>query len=140
MCFQKAIAADPKFAPPLEQLAALSVQQEDWPSSAANTLRYLQLDPEGTPRIWYLSALANFQLGRINAAEYSAKMLMSVDPLHNIRNGEQLLAAILARKADYAGALAHLRNCLTYTPEGPDAKMLKEQIAQLERLSTPTKN
>lgn len=140
MCFEKALAADPNFSPPLEQLAALSIQQEDWQSAAENTLRYLQLDPGGTARVWYYSALANFQSGKLNAAEYSAQKLVSADPLHNIRNGEQVLAAILARRADYAGALEHLRNCLTYTPDGPDAKMLKEQIVQLERRVPAAKN
>ena len=135
-CFQRAAAADPKFAPPLEQLASLAVQQEDWQSAVNATRRYFQLDPNGTPHVWYFSALANYQLGAIGTAEASARRLMSEDPLHNIRNGEQLLAAILARKADYAGALAHLRNCLTYIPEGPDANMLKSQITQLERRVT----
>jgi tetratricopeptide (TPR) repeat protein len=137
ICFEKAFAADPKFTPPLEELAFLSIQQEDWQGAAEKTKHFLQLDPDGTMRVWYFNALANFQLGRIREAESSAKKLLSVDPLHNIRNGEQLLAAILARKADYAGALAHLRNCLTYIPEGPDANLLKQQIAQLERRVRP---
>ena len=139
-CFEKAAAADPNFAPPLEQLASLAVQQEDWQSAVNLTRRYLLLDPDGTPRVWYFNALANYQLGAVDAAETSAKTLMSEDPLHNIRNGEQLLAAILARKADYAGALAHLRNCLTYIPEGPDAKLLKSQIAQLQRRLTASQH
>jgi predicted Zn-dependent protease len=139
-CFEKAFAADPKFTPPLEELAFLSIQQEDWQGALEKTRQFLQLDPDGTMRVWYFNALANFQLGRITEAESSAKRLASADPLHNIRNGEQLLAAILARKADYAGALSHLRNCLTYTPEGPDANLLKQQIAQLERrVKTPAR-
>ncbi len=139
-CFEKAFVADPKFTPPLEDLAFLSIQQEDWQGALEKTKQFLQLDPNGTMRVWYFNALANFQLGRIAEAESSAKRLVSVDPLHNVRNGEQLLAAILARKADYAGALSHLRNCLTYTPEGPDANLLKEQITQLERrVKTPAR-
>jgi hypothetical protein len=137
ICFGKALAADPKFTPPIEELAFLSIQQEDWQGAVEKTRHFLQLDPDGTMRVWYFNALANFQLGRIREAESSAKKLLSADPLHNIRNGEQLLAAILARKADYAGALAHLRNCLTYIPEGPDANLLKQQIAQLERRVRP---
>jgi tetratricopeptide (TPR) repeat protein len=136
-CFEKAIAADPKFLPPFEQLAALAAQQEDWQGVVSNTNRSLELNPDGGMRIWYFDALANFQLGKIDAAEGSAKRLMVADPLHNIRNGEQLYAAILARKADYAGALAHLRNCLTYIPDGPDANLLKQQIAQLQRHVSP---
>ncbi len=137
LCFEKAVAADPKFTPPLEELAFLSIQQEDWQGAVEKTRHFLQLDHDGTMRVWYFNALANFQLGRLSEAESSAKRLLSADPLHNIRNGEQLLAAILARRADYAGALAHLRNCLTYTPEGPDSTLLKQQIAQLQRRVTP---
>jgi len=58
---------------------------------------------------------------------------LDIDPRHSVPNIEQLLAVILARKADYAGALQHLKNCLSYTPSGPGADLLKQQIAQLER-------
>lgn len=138
-CFEKAAAADPNFVPPYEQLAALAAQQGDWPGVIENTNHFLQLDSTGSMAVWYYSALANLQLGRLDSAQASAEKLMKEDPLHNIRNGEQLLAAILARKADYPGALAHLKNCLTYIPEGPDASLLKDEIAQLQKkVSTPS--
>jgi hypothetical protein len=136
-CFEKAAAADPKFVLPYEQLAALAAQGEDWQGVLDNTSHFLDLDPSGNMRVWYYTALADFQLTQLNAAEIAGRKMLAMDPLHNIRNGEQLFAAILARKADYAGALAHLRNCLTYTPEGPDADLLKQQIATIERHVTP---
>lgn len=131
-CFDKALAADPTFVLPHELLASLAIQNEDWLGALDQTGRSLQLDPGGSMRIWYYRALANYQLGNIDAAQASAVKSLAMDPLHNVRNTEQLLAAILARKTDYAGALAHLRNCLTYIPEGPNANLLKEQIEQLE--------
>lgn len=131
--YEKAVQADPVFVLPYDRLAALDVQQEDWQSAASDTLKSLQLDPNGSARIWYFSALSNYQLGRLKAAQYSGEKLMSADPLHNIKNGEQLLAAILARQADFTGAVEHLRNVLTYTPDGPDADMIKQQISQLEK-------
>jgi tetratricopeptide (TPR) repeat protein len=134
-CYEKAVTADPTFVLPYEQLAALDVQQEDWQQASADTLKSLQLDPAGTARVWYFSALANYQLSRLKAAQYSGEKLLVADPLHNIKNGEQLLAAILARQSNFAGALQHLRNSLTYTPAGPDADMLKQQIAQIEKLA-----
>jgi len=133
LCLRKAVAADPAFVPPHEQLAGLAVQQQDWPGALASVGHYLQLDPKGTIHIWYYSALSNLQLGNTAAAESSANKLLAMDPLHNIRNGEQLLAVILARRAEYADALAHLRHCLSYVPEGPDAEMIRAQIAQLEQ-------
>jgi hypothetical protein len=57
-----------------------------------------------------------------------------MDPQHLAPNDEQLLAVILAGHGDYATALDHLRNCLTYTPAGPNADLIKQQIAQLEKL------
>jgi hypothetical protein len=131
-CLERAATADPKFVLPYESLAGLAEQNEDWQGVLENTTHSLQLDPSGSIRIWYYNSLANYETGHLGAAEVSAKNLLAMDPLHNIRNGEQLLAAILARKADYKGALAHLRNCLTYISEGPDMELLKQQIAQLE--------
>ncbi|SPE25538.1 exported hypothetical protein [Acidobacteriia bacterium SbA2] len=133
ICMEKAIAADQTFVRPYGQLAALAARGEDWQGVLENTSRSLQLEPQGTIWIWYYEALANFQLGKVDAAETSAKKLVATDPLHNIRGGEQLLAAILAWKADYAGALAHLRSCLTYIQDQSDQVLLKQEIAQLER-------
>jgi hypothetical protein len=138
-CLRKAAAADPTFVSPHEQLAGLAVQQEDWPGALASVGHYLQLNPTGTIHIWYYSALSNLQLAHIAAAEDSAIKLLAMDPLHNIRNGEQMLAVILARRANYADALAHLRHCLSYVPEGPDSEMIRAQIAQLEKRITKPK-
>ena len=55
-----------------------------------------------------------------------------MDPLHMQNNTEQLLAVILSQKGDNAGALQHLRNCLTYFPPGPNLELVKQQIAELE--------
>jgi hypothetical protein len=57
-----------------------------------------------------------------------------MDPLHTQPNTEQLLAVIQAARGDYTDALQHLRSCLTYIPAGPNADIIKQQIAQLEPL------
>ena len=43
-----------------------------------------------------------------------------------------LLAVILANKQDLPGALEHLRTAIKYMPPGPNADLVKKQIAQLE--------
>jgi len=131
--FAKALAADPKFILPYEQLAALAAKEEKWEETLNETSHGLQLDPAGTPQLWYYDALAKFQLGKTDAARVSAEKALAIDPRHSVPNAEQLLAVVLARKADYAGALAHLKNCLTYTANGPGADLIKQQIAQLEQ-------
>src|ERR1700722_13596998 len=137
--FARAAAADPQFVLPYEQLAALAAQAGKWQEVIDNTNRALQLDPAGTAQIWYLDGLANFQLGKFNKSEASAQKSLAMDPSHTIPNTEQMLAVILAGKGDYNGALAHLRNCLTYLPRGPNTDLLKQQISQLERKVTATR-
>jgi tetratricopeptide (TPR) repeat protein len=131
--FSKAIAADPKFILPYEQLAGLAVQEEKWQEALDNSSHALQLDAAGTPLIWYYDALAKFQLGKTDDALVSAQKAVEIDPRHSVPNAEQLLAVVLARKADYAGALLHLKSCLSYTPSGAGADLIKQQIAQLEQ-------
>jgi tetratricopeptide (TPR) repeat protein len=137
--FSRALAADPNFVLPYEQLAALNVQSKEWHKAVDNTSQALKLDPMGTPQLWYYDALAKFQLGKTDEALESATRSLAIDPRHSVLNTEQLLAVILARKADYVGALLHLNNCLAYLPPGPQADLVKQQIAQLEPKVTPTK-
>jgi tetratricopeptide (TPR) repeat protein len=137
--FSKALAADPKYVLPYEQLAALAAQTEKWQETLDNTSQALQLDPVGTPQLWYYDALAKFQLGKTDEANVSAAKSLAIDPRHSVLNTEQLLAVILARKADYVGAILHLNNCLSYMPPGPQADLVKQQIAQLEPKVSPSK-
>jgi Tfp pilus assembly protein PilF len=131
--FSKALAADPKFVLPYEQLAALAAQSGNWQEVLDNTSHVAQLYPQGTAQSWYFNALANFQTGKPDIAEASAVKSLALDPRHSILNTEQLLAVILAKKGDFAGALEHLQSCLKYMPAGPNADLLKQQIAQLQR-------
>jgi len=137
--FSKALAADPKFVLPYEQLAALAATNGNWREVLDNTNHVAQLYPQGTAESWYLNALANFQLGKPGLAEASALKSLALDPRHSVMNTEQLLAVIEARKGDFKGALDHLRSSLTYIPPGPNADMLKQQIAQLEKRVTAQK-
>ncbi|MGO9085162.1 MAG: tetratricopeptide repeat protein [Terriglobales bacterium] len=134
--FSKALAADPAFVLPYEQLAALAAQTGNWKEVLDNTNHMAQLYHEGTAESWYLNAMANYQLGKPDVALASALKSLALDPRHSVLNTEQLLAVLLARKGDFAGALEHLRSSLKYVPPGPNSDLLKQQIAQLERRVT----
>jgi hypothetical protein len=41
---------------------------------------------------------------------------------------------MLAARGQYKDALDHLRRCLTYMAPGPNADMIKQQVAQLEKI------
>lgn len=132
--YSKAAAADPKFDLPHQHLATLAALSGKWPELVEQTTIELQLNPRGTVDIWYYNALGNFRLQKPDIAEASANKSLAMDPLHTQPNTEQLLAVILAQKQDFAGALQHLRNCLTYFQPGPNLDLVKQQIAQIEPL------
>jgi Tetratricopeptide repeat len=137
--FTKAAAADTSFVSPYEQLAAMAIQGGKWKEALENTSHILQIEPAGTPQIWYFDALAKVQLGQVDAARTSALKALSMDPLHQVTSTEQLLGVIFTLKKDYPTALEHLRSCLTYLPPGPKADTVKRQIAQVEHLETTAK-
>jgi tetratricopeptide (TPR) repeat protein len=136
--YEKAAAADPSYISPYEPIAELSALQKNWQAVTDATNQALKLNPAGTPRIWYFNAVGNLNLGNRSQAETSAETSLSMDPSHRAPNTEQLLAVMLAGRGEYAGALEHLRHCLTYMPPGPNVDVVKHQIAQLEKVAPPT--
>jgi tetratricopeptide (TPR) repeat protein len=130
--YSKAAAADPKFVPPYEHMAIIAGATQKWQDVVDATKKSLELDPRGDIQVWYYNALGNLQLKNVDEAQKSATKSLAMDPLHQQPNTEQLLAVILANKQDYAGALEHLKNCLTYFPPGPNLDLVKQQIAQIE--------
>jgi tetratricopeptide (TPR) repeat protein len=135
--YEKAAAADPNYIPPYEPIAELSALQKNWQAVTDATNQALKLNPAGTPQIWYFNAVGNLNLGNRAQAETSAETSLSMDPSHRAPNTEQLLAVIMAGRGEYAGALEHLRHCLTYMPPGPNVDVVKQQIAQLEKVVPP---
>jgi hypothetical protein len=135
--YEKAAAADPSYIPPYEPIAELSALQKNWQAVVDATNQALKLDPAGTPQIWYFNAVGNLNLGNRKQAETSAETSLSMDPSHRAPNTEQLLAVILAGRGEYSGALEHLRHCLTYMPPGPNLDVVRQQIAQLEKVVPP---
>ena len=86
----------------------------------------------------YFNALGNFNIGDKELAETAALNALSLDPGHKAApKTEQLLAVIQAGRGKYSDALGHLRNCLTYLAPGPEADLVKKQVAQLEKVVPP---
>lgn len=140
--FEKAIAADPQFIRPYEQIVVLDSQQAKWKDVLADAGQALKIDPHGTAQIWYAYAegiLKAYLSGalpdsKLKIAETSATNAMHLDPQHSVPGTEQLLALILAQEKNYTAAIDHLKNCLTYVPRGENADLVKQQIAKMEQL------
>jgi len=130
---KKAVADDPRFISPYEHIAEVAATQKQWQDVLNATTQALKLDPAGTPQLWYYDAVGRYNTGDADGAEASARKSLAMDPQHVAPNTEQLLAVILASKGELAEALQHLKNSLTYIKPGPNADLIKQQIAQLEK-------
>jgi tetratricopeptide (TPR) repeat protein len=135
--YAKAVAADSKLVGPYEQLVQLAVDTANWRELADASQRLLDLDPEGHPTAYFYNAVANLNLNRIDLAEKDAWAGEKLDSQHRYPKREQVLAMILAKKRDYAGAAEHMRVYLQYAPDAEDAARMREQLAEYERLIEP---
>jgi tetratricopeptide (TPR) repeat protein len=133
--YAHAVAADAKFVSPYLQLAELEAKAERWAELAETTGKLLKLDAVDYPMAYFYHATANLNLGRIDVAEKSARAGEKMDTPHRYPRLEQVLATILARKKDYAGAAAHLRKYLLLAPDAEDAARMKKELGEMERLS-----
>jgi len=133
--FASALAADGKFVSPYLNLAELEAKAQNWAALADTTTKLLKLDAVDYPMAYFYNAAANLNLGQIDEAEKSARAAEKLGTQHQYPRLELVLAPILARKKDYAGAAAHLRSYLALAPDAPDAARITKQLAELHRLS-----
>jgi tetratricopeptide (TPR) repeat protein len=133
--FGNSLAADPKFISPYPPLIELTSSAENWAELADLSSQLIKLDPVDYPAAFLYHASACLHLGQIETAETSARAGEKLDSQHRYPKIEQVLAMVLARKKDYAGAVEHLRSYLLLAPDAEDAKRMKIKLAELERLS-----
>ncbi len=133
--YAKALAADARFMGPYEQLARLALDAGNWRELADTTDRLIKLDPVDHPAAYLYNAMANLSLKRFDAAEKSAWAAEKLDTQHRYPKREEVLAAILAAKRNYAGAAEHLRIYLQIAPDADDAQPIRSQLAEYQRLA-----
>lgn len=130
--YGQAVVADAKFIPPYERLAWIALRETKWQEMADDTNTILRLDPIDYPDAYYLSGVANLQLGNLDAAEKSAREAVERDKSHRNARAPYVLGLILAQKHDYAGAVPLLRAFLEQNPDVQDAPNVRQQLASIE--------
>ncbi len=131
--FRKAMEADPKVVTPYMELGLLAAKDANWQESCKYLDRAVELDPVDFPQAWYADAVANFNLGRYEAAEKGARAAVKLDPRHVNPRSSYLLALVLIEKPDYAGAAAELATYIKLAPNAPDAREAAAKLAELEK-------
>lgn len=133
LAYESAIEADPKFTSPYLPLAAISFEEQKWYEVEATTARLLQLDPDSFPLGYLYNAIANLNLGALDAAETSVRESIRRTAAHDLPAGEHILGLILMNKNDYAGAVQHFRNYLEKAPNALDADSVRKRLSEIQQ-------
>ena len=133
--YAKALAVDPKFISPYFGLAAIAVIENKWTDAAQLTDKLIQLNSVAYPMAYFFNAAANLNLGKLDAAELSARTFQQVDRAHTRPDIALLLANILTGKHQYAEAAQLYRDYLAVKPDAPNVEALKKEAQRLEGLS-----
>jgi TolA-binding protein len=131
--FDEAMKADPKFISPYENLAQLAAHDKKWDEVADITDKMIRLNPVDFPNAYFMNAVANLNLQRLDAAEKSASYLVSKDASHKMVRANYVLGLVLAQKQDWNGAATQLRSYIEHAPPGTDLEIPKKQLAQVEQ-------
>jgi tetratricopeptide (TPR) repeat protein len=132
--YKFAIEADARYIWPYDRLAMLAVSEQKWPDVAGNTERIIHLNPYDFPSAYYYNAMANLELGQLDAAEKSGREALKMDPQHGPKMG-YLLGLVLAQKHVFGESAELLRGFLNTLPKGPDADIVQKQLNTVENLA-----
>jgi tetratricopeptide (TPR) repeat protein len=136
--YKKALAADSQFVNPLYGLALIAAQRKKWQDVADYSAQAINLNAFAFPSAYFFNAAANYNVGKFDVAEESArKYKAGGDKKHP--EVSLLLGSILARKEDYSGAAQQLRDYLAAVPMAPNAAELQTKISQYDQLSLAKK-
>ncbi len=79
VAYGKALAEDSKFAKPYLQLAGIAARERNWQELLDTTSRLVEIDPANYPGMFFLNAVAQYNLRNFEAAETSAREALKLD-------------------------------------------------------------
>jgi tetratricopeptide (TPR) repeat protein len=129
--YAKSIEADSKFVNPYERLYVLSIHEMKWSEAAATTDRVIRLNSYDFPWAYYYNAVANLELGKLDAAEKSAREFLASGGFQNPKI-YYVLGSILAKKQDAKGAAECLRIYLK-SDQVTDRVKVTQLLANVEK-------
>jgi tetratricopeptide (TPR) repeat protein len=129
----EAIKIDPKYISPYGQLALLSAVQNKWDDVVVYSSQVMKLNPDVTPDVYFYSAVAHYNLQKLDIAKDHARRASKLDTQHRNPRINHLLGVILAQTQEYKEAAENLKLYLKLTPSAPDAAAVNEMLAEISK-------
>ena len=133
--YHAALEADKRYVNPYLQLSMIAARESNWQDLADTTTHVVKLDPVDYPHAWFLNSVANYNLKKFDEAEKSAREAQKLDTQHRNPKIAQVLGLALIEKHDYPGAAEQLRAYLQFAPSAPDAAQVRNQLAELDKVT-----
>jgi tetratricopeptide (TPR) repeat protein len=137
--YEKALQLDPQYVNPMFGLALVAVVEKNWQEAAQLTAQVMSANRFAFPAAAFYNAAANYNLGKYDLAEDSARKFKAADTAHTHPDVSLLLSNLLSRKQDFAGAAQQIREYLELVPNAVEAAQLMEQARALEQQSLAKK-
>jgi tetratricopeptide (TPR) repeat protein len=128
----QASGVDSSYVPAYLCLADVAAQLNEWHQTLDLADRALTLDPVQNVYGNFYSAMAQFHLSNLPAAERNALETIDADHLHRVPQAHLLLAQIYGAKHDFYGASVQLRAYLKVAPSSTDSAVVRKSLAELE--------
>ncbi len=136
--FEQSIASDAKYISPYAQLAVIELRASRWKSAAEVTDQLMHLNPQ-MGQAHYFNAIANYNLGKMDVAEKSARSAIKTDEDGKNPEAHRLLGSILARRGEFPEAAERFRSFLQLMPNSSSAEQLRKQLTEWEGLGVIVK-
>jgi tetratricopeptide (TPR) repeat protein len=133
--YNHAVTCDPQFVTPYFGLALIAVNQKHWQDAVQFTEQVTRLNAFAYPTAYFYNAAANFNLGRMDAAEQSARKFQTMDSENRHPDVALLISQILISRQDYHGAAQQLRTYIAAVPSAANAEQVKSEVERLESLA-----
>lgn len=128
-----AIAADPQYVYPYEQMYIVAFEESNWQELADTTERLLRLNPYEFPMAYYFGGVANYQLKNYDAAQKSLEQAISADRRNSNPKTHYVLGLVLVQKHDYQAAAESFVTFANLAPNDPQISKVQAILEQIEK-------
>ena len=131
--FEKAAEADPKYLEPYAPLVRMALQGSRWDDAVQLSNHLLRLNPYMS-EAHYFQAVAEYNLGRMEAAEKSVTEFHAGDKATMFPESNHLLGLIHVKRGQYEPAAGAYRAYVSAQPNSPLAVNIEKQLKEWEAL------
>jgi tetratricopeptide (TPR) repeat protein len=129
----KAIAADPQFVYPYEQLYKIAFEEAKWQELADTTDRLLRLNPYEFPGAYYFNGVAHYEMKNYDAAQKMLEQAIDADRRHSNPKAHYVLGLVMVQKHDYPAAAQSLITFANLAPNDSQIPKTKAILEQIEK-------